>query len=147
MAKNLPPEGKTTMQNTDNFKKKLAQLERKLENFEAGAKEKEKLESQLKKAKKENIHLKKVTEIERKTRERLAADYNNLEKRLEKEQEIRQHQKTGSLLELILLLFITFQIVPELYDEILGIVTLPKRNGPLEQLFARMLGKKHDAHR
>jgi len=55
--------------------------------------------------------------------------------------------KTGSLLALILLLFITFKIVPELYDEILGIVTLPKRNGPLEQFFARLLGKKHDAHR
>jgi len=55
--------------------------------------------------------------------------------------------KTGSLLALILLLFITFKIVPELYDEILGIVTLPKRNGPVEHVFARLLGKKHDAHR
>jgi len=55
--------------------------------------------------------------------------------------------KTGSLLALILLLFITFKIVPELYDEIMGLVTLPKRNGPVEHVFARFLGKNHDAHR
>ncbi len=55
--------------------------------------------------------------------------------------------KIGSLLALILLLFITFKIVPEMYDEILGIVSLPKRNGPVEDMFGRLLGKKHDAHR
>jgi exosortase/archaeosortase len=55
--------------------------------------------------------------------------------------------KTGSLLALILLLLITFKIVPELYDEIIGIIGLPKRKGPLEDFFARLLGKKHDAHR
>jgi archaeosortase A (PGF-CTERM-specific) len=55
--------------------------------------------------------------------------------------------KTGSLVALILLLFLTFKIVPGLYDEILGVVTLPKRNGPLEQFFTSLLGKKHDARR
>jgi archaeosortase A (PGF-CTERM-specific) len=55
--------------------------------------------------------------------------------------------KTGSLLALIVLLFITFKIVPELYDEIIGIIDLPKRKGPVELFFGRLLGKKHDAHR
>jgi archaeosortase A len=42
--------------------------------------------------------------------------------------------KTGSLLALIGLLFLTFWIVPELYDEIMSVLALPKRKGPLEQL-------------
>jgi archaeosortase A (PGF-CTERM-specific) len=50
--------------------------------------------------------------------------------------------KTGSLLALIVLLFITFKIVPELYDEIIGIIDLPKRKGPLELFLKRLLGKK-----
>ncbi|HIG99576.1 MAG TPA: archaeosortase A [Thermoplasmata archaeon] len=50
--------------------------------------------------------------------------------------------KTGSLLALIVLLFITFKIVPELYDEIIGIIDLPKRKGPLELFLRRLLGKK-----
>jgi archaeosortase A (PGF-CTERM-specific) len=50
--------------------------------------------------------------------------------------------KTGSLLALILLLFITFKIVPELYDEIIGIIDLPKRKGPVELFFRRLVGKK-----
>lgn len=50
--------------------------------------------------------------------------------------------KAGSLLALILLLFITFKIAPELYDEIIGIIDLPKRKGPVELFLARMLGKK-----
>lgn len=50
--------------------------------------------------------------------------------------------KTGSLLALIILLFITFKIVPELYDEIIGIIDLPKRKGPVELFFRRLLGKK-----
>lgn len=55
--------------------------------------------------------------------------------------------KTGSLLALILLLLITFKIVPELYDEILGIIDLPKRQGPVELFFMRLLGKKHNEGR
>jgi archaeosortase A len=55
--------------------------------------------------------------------------------------------KVGSLLALIALLFVTFKIVPELYDEIVGIIDLPKRKGPVELFFGRLLGKRHDAHR
>jgi archaeosortase A (PGF-CTERM-specific) len=50
--------------------------------------------------------------------------------------------KTGSLLALIVLLFVTFKIVPELYDEIIGIIDLPKRKGPVELFIRRFLGKK-----
>jgi len=55
--------------------------------------------------------------------------------------------KVGSLLALIVLLFVTFKIVPELYDEIVGIIDLPKRKGPVELFIGRLVGKKHDAHR
>ena len=50
--------------------------------------------------------------------------------------------KTGSLLALILLLFLTFKIVPELYEEIMGIINLPKRKGPVELFIGGLLGKK-----
>ncbi len=49
--------------------------------------------------------------------------------------------KTGSLIALVALLFLTFKIVPELYNEILCIFDLPKRNGPVENFFAKFLGK------
>ncbi len=49
--------------------------------------------------------------------------------------------KAGSLIALIALLFITFKIVPELYDEILCIFDLPKRNGPVENFFSNCVGK------
>ena len=55
--------------------------------------------------------------------------------------------KLASLVALILLLLLTFRIVPEMYDEILGIVNLTKRQGPVELFFVRLLGKKHDAAR
>jgi archaeosortase A (PGF-CTERM-specific) len=55
--------------------------------------------------------------------------------------------KTGSLLALIVLLFITFKIVPEMYDEIVGIINLTKRKGPVELFLGRVMGKKHDTHR
>jgi len=45
------------------------------------------------------------------------------------------------------LLFITFKIVPELYDEIIDLIGLSKRRGPIELLFRRLIGKKHDANR
>jgi len=45
--------------------------------------------------------------------------------------------KVGSLVALVALLFLTFRIVPELYDEIMGVVSLPKRKGPLERIFGR----------
>lgn len=50
--------------------------------------------------------------------------------------------KAASLLALIVLLFITFKITPELYDEIMGIIDLSKRGGPVERFFGRLLGKK-----
>ena len=50
--------------------------------------------------------------------------------------------KAGSLLALIILLFITFKILPELYDEIMCIIDLPKRTGPLEHFFKQVLRKK-----
>jgi archaeosortase A (PGF-CTERM-specific) len=43
--------------------------------------------------------------------------------------------KVGSLAALVALLFLTFRIVPELYDAIMGVVSLPKRKGPLERIF------------
>jgi archaeosortase A (PGF-CTERM-specific) len=55
--------------------------------------------------------------------------------------------KVGSLLALIALLFLTFKVVPELYDEIMGIIDLPKRKGPVERFFGRLMGKSHDTHR
>lgn len=55
--------------------------------------------------------------------------------------------KAGSLLALIVLLFITFKIVPELFDEIVGIIDLPKRRGPVELFLGRLVGKKKNAHR
>ncbi len=55
--------------------------------------------------------------------------------------------KAGSLLSLIILLFITFKLIPELYSEIVGIIDLPKRKGPVELLVGRLVGKKQHAHR
>jgi len=55
--------------------------------------------------------------------------------------------KVGSLLALIVLLFVTFKVVPELYDEIIGIIDLPKRRGPVELFIGRFVGKKHDTNR
>ena len=49
--------------------------------------------------------------------------------------------KAGSLIALIVLLFLTFKIVPELYDEILCIFDLPKRKGPVENFFTKFLEK------
>jgi len=50
--------------------------------------------------------------------------------------------KAGSLIALIILLFITFKFLPELYDEIVCIIDLPKRKGPVENFFIKFLGKK-----
>jgi exosortase/archaeosortase len=52
--------------------------------------------------------------------------------------------KAGALITLIALLFLTFKIVPELYTEILCIFDLPKRKGPVEHLFSKILGKKEE---
>ena len=43
--------------------------------------------------------------------------------------------KGGSLIALVILLFIVIKIVPEVFDEIICLTDLYKRNGPLEQSF------------
>ncbi len=40
--------------------------------------------------------------------------------------------KIGSLIALLILAFFAFTVLPELYDNIMGIIDLPKRKGPLE---------------
>ncbi len=55
--------------------------------------------------------------------------------------------KILALVALIILLFINFKLAPQLYDEIVGIINLAKRQGPVELFFGRLLGKKHDWNR
>jgi archaeosortase A (PGF-CTERM-specific) len=50
--------------------------------------------------------------------------------------------KIGALLTLIVLLFIIIKLIPEIYDEINCIIDLHKRNGPLEQMLKKALGRK-----
>lgn len=51
--------------------------------------------------------------------------------------------KGGSLIALVILLFIVIKIVPELLDEIICLTDLYKRNGPLEKFVKKyILGKK-----
>jgi len=45
--------------------------------------------------------------------------------------------KGGSLLALVILLFIVTKIVPEVFDEILDLTELPKKNGPLEDFIKK----------
>jgi archaeosortase A (PGF-CTERM-specific) len=40
--------------------------------------------------------------------------------------------KIGSLIALLILAFFAFSVLPELYDNIMGLIDLPKRKGPLE---------------
>ena len=40
--------------------------------------------------------------------------------------------KVGALIVLILLIYIVIKIIPEILDEIICLIDLPKRNGPLE---------------
>jgi archaeosortase A (PGF-CTERM-specific) len=49
--------------------------------------------------------------------------------------------KIGSLIALIILLFITFKILPSLYDEIMCLIDLPKRKGPVEIFFGQFMEK------
>lgn len=46
--------------------------------------------------------------------------------------------KFGSLIVLIILAFAVFHILPELYDDIVGLLNLPKRNGPVERFFSNL---------
>jgi archaeosortase A len=50
--------------------------------------------------------------------------------------------KGGSLIALILLLFIVTKILPEVFDEILKLTDLYKRNGPFETFIKKIMGKK-----
>jgi archaeosortase A (PGF-CTERM-specific) len=50
--------------------------------------------------------------------------------------------KAGSLIALVVFAFIIFRILPELYDEIICIIDLPKRKGPVENFFRKLVGKK-----
>ena len=50
--------------------------------------------------------------------------------------------KGGSLVALIILLVIVIKVIPEVFDEILGLTDLYKGDGPLEQSFKKIWGKK-----
>jgi len=50
--------------------------------------------------------------------------------------------KGGSLIAMILLLFIVIKILPEMFDEILNLTDIYKRNGPFERFIKKLLGKK-----
>jgi archaeosortase A (PGF-CTERM-specific) len=50
--------------------------------------------------------------------------------------------KGGSLIALFLLLFLLIKIVPEVFDQIIGLTDLPKRYGPIEKLMKKNWGEK-----
>lgn len=50
--------------------------------------------------------------------------------------------KGGSLVAMIIIAFIVFQILPELYDSIIGLLDLKERRGPLESWFAQKWGRR-----
>ena len=50
--------------------------------------------------------------------------------------------KGGSLIALIILLFIVVKIVPEIFDEIISLTNLPKREGPIEKQIKKLFGVK-----
>jgi archaeosortase A (PGF-CTERM-specific) len=50
--------------------------------------------------------------------------------------------KTGSLIALIVFAFIIFRILPELYNEIISIINLPSRKGPVENFFIRVIKRE-----
>jgi len=47
--------------------------------------------------------------------------------------------KVGSLIALIVLAFIVFDLLPELYDNIADLLNLPKRNGPIERGIKKLI--------
>jgi len=55
--------------------------------------------------------------------------------------------KAGALITLIILLFVVFKIIPELYDEIICLIDLPKKKGPVENFFAGLVRKKQNENR
>lgn len=50
--------------------------------------------------------------------------------------------KGGSLIALVILVFIVIKIIPEVFDEIICLTELHKRDGPLEQSFKNIWRKK-----
>lgn len=46
--------------------------------------------------------------------------------------------KIGSLIALIILAFIVFELLPELYENIMDLTNLPKRKGPIERMFLKL---------
>jgi len=49
--------------------------------------------------------------------------------------------KGGSLIALVILLLILIRFVPEVFDEIMSLTDLPKRKGPIEKFFKRIIRK------
>jgi archaeosortase A (PGF-CTERM-specific) len=50
--------------------------------------------------------------------------------------------KTGSLIAMIILLFIVIKIIPEIFNEIICLTDLHKRNGPLEKSIKKIFRRK-----
>jgi archaeosortase A (PGF-CTERM-specific) len=50
--------------------------------------------------------------------------------------------KGGSLIALAILLLIVIKIIPEVFDEIICLADIYKRNGPLEKTFGKIFGRK-----
>jgi archaeosortase A (PGF-CTERM-specific) len=50
--------------------------------------------------------------------------------------------KGGSLIALVAILFILGKYMPEIFDEIFSLIDLPKRNGPIETWFNKLLKRK-----
>ena len=51
--------------------------------------------------------------------------------------------KIGALITLIVLLLLVIKIIPEIYDEIISLTDIYKRNGPLEKMFKKIIGRKN----
>jgi archaeosortase A (PGF-CTERM-specific) len=50
--------------------------------------------------------------------------------------------KGGSLIALVILLLIVIKIIPEVFDEIINLTYLYKRNGPIESAIKKLFGEK-----
>ena len=53
--------------------------------------------------------------------------------------------KGGSLIALVVLLLIVIKILPELFDEIISLIDIYKRDGPIERFFKKYFGRKKAA--
>ncbi len=50
--------------------------------------------------------------------------------------------KGGSLIALVIILFIVGKILPEIFDEIIALMDLPKRKGPIEEVVGRIISRR-----